>query len=322
MAIQGMLLTRRRCTKVAVEDPAGTREEMGQVDTILFNPVIKPTSTFESRGGSGTMLGVENTGIIEGRLGNFTCDAELRGTGGAAGSKMEPGIAALLQACAFLKATDIYTVASSPANHKTNTIVVYQDGLQKCLYGAMGNVIFEGEVGKRVMCKFDMLGIYATPADVVMPATWAPNASIAPLLAGGQFKLGATGEVARKISKFSLNMGCKVVPRADVNAASGMAYAVITDIDPVITFDLEAELVGSDTYGAAYNMWLAGTPAAISIVLGTGTGKVITFTLPKVQYRSIDDGDREGIMVDEITAQCMQSNAVIGTDDAVKIAIT
>ena len=103
--------------------------------------------------------------------------------------------------------------------------------------------------------------------------------------------------------------------RKDINAASGFAHAVIVDFDPVLSFDLEAELVANnDIYGA----WLAGTEAAVSLVLGTGAGKQITFTIPKLQYREIPEGDRDGLQIYDAVGQCNHSSG----DDAVAIAVT
>jgi len=313
MPITGMLLTRKKVVQVKVEATAGVKETTGLTDVLVFDPVIQPTSPFDERRGTGKYLGSQWTGIVNEKIGTFACNAELRGNGTAG---MEPGLAVLLQACGLKKTSEVYQVSSAPADHKTCTITVFQDGggsaqsRKKILYGAMGNVTFEGVVGKTLMCRFDFTGIYNAPADADLP-TYSPNTNLPPILASGTFTIGG---VARKISRLSLNMGNVIVPRLDVNATSGLAYAVITDIDPTLTFDLEAELVVNyDIYG----IWLAGTTAAVSLVLGSGAGKAITFTLPKLQYSGIPEGDRDGIMIEDITGKCLHSSG----DDAVSISV-
>ncbi len=109
-------------------------------------------------------------------------------------------------------------------------------------------------------------------------------------------------------------MNNEVVMRHDINAASGIAHAAIVDFDPVVGTDLEAEKVADyDITG----IWLAGTEAALSLVLGSGVGKQITFAVPKMQYREIPEGDRSGIQIYDITAQCNHESG----DDAVSIAV-
>jgi hypothetical protein len=302
------LLSRKKVIQVEIESAKGTANAVPSVtDVLVFEPDMKPTAPFQQRKGPGKYLGNSEKGIIEEKSGSFTCSAEMRGNGTNA---MDTGLAVLLQACGLKNTAETYQVTSVPANHKTITIWVFEDGVKKILHGAMGNVTFEGETGKRLMCNFEFTGIWNAPTDAAIPA-FAPSAEPPPILATGTFSIGA----ARKVSRFSLNMNNEVVLRHDINAASGIAHAVITDFDPVVGADLEADLVATyDING----IWLAGTEAAMSVVLGTGAGKCITFTIPKLQYREIPEGDRSGLQIYDITAQCNHSTV----DDAVAIAVT
>lgn len=301
------LLSRKKVIQAKVETEKGTAETTGLVDVLVFDPDIKPTGPFEQRKGPGKYLGNSEAGIIGERSGTFTCSVELRGDGTSA---MDLGLSELLQGCGLKHTSGTYQVSSSPADHKTVTIWVFEDGVKKILSGAMGNITFEGETGKRLMCNFEFTGIYGTPTDEAIPA-FAPSAEPPPILAAGTFTIAT----AKMISKLSLNMNNDVQLRKDINASSGFAHAVIVDIDPVLSFDLEAELVASnDIYGA----WLAGTEAAVSLVLGSGAGKEITFTIPKLQYREIPEGDRDGLQIYDAVGQCNHSSG----DDAVAIAVT
>ena len=173
----------------------------------------------------------------------------------------------------------------------------------------MGNVTIKGEVGKRVMCDFDFSGIWQAPIDEALPA-YAPSVTAPAFLRGATLTL----DESIKISSFSLNIGCQVIARLDPNAESGIAYFMITNFDPVVTLDPEADIVaGNDFYGA----WLAGTEAALSLEILSGTDK-ITIAAPKVQYKEIAEGSREDIATDEITGQCNNSTG----DDAVTITVT
>lgn len=300
------LLSRKKIVQVKVEAEKGTAETTGLLDVLCFEPDIKPTGPFEQRKAGGLYLGHQVVGIIGEKSGTFSCSVELRGNGTTG---MDAGLAEMLQASILAMTSEVYQVASNPANHKSLTIHVYTDGKLEVLYGAMGDVTFEGETGKAIMCNFEFKGIYNTPTDVALPA-FAPGTELPPIMANGTFSITAV----RKVSKFSLNMNNEVILRPDVNAASGIAHACIVDFDPVVTADLEAELVAAyDIYGA----WLAGTEAAMSVVVGSGAGKQITFTLPKLQYRDIPHGDRDGLQINDITAQCNHDSG----DDSVAIAV-
>ena len=299
------LLSRKKIVQVKIEVEKGTAETTGFTDVLCFEPDVKSTAPFNQRTAGGLYLGHQVVGIIGEKSGTFSCSAELRGNGT---DGMDAGLAVLLQACGLAVTAEVYQVTSNPANHKTITIHVFTDGKREVLSAAMGNVTFAGETGKAIMCNFEFTGIYGAPTDVALPA-FTPGTELPPIMANGTFSITA----ARKVSKFALNMNNNVILRLDVNAASGIHHACIVDIDPVVTADLEAELVAAyDIYGA----YLAGTEAAMSVVVGSGAGKAITFTLPKIQHRDIPHGDRDGLQINDITAQCNHDSG----DDSVAVA--
>lgn len=307
MALSAPLLTRKRVIKVILEATKGTKLA-GTQALLVFDLDIKPTAPFEERKGTGLYRGHAQTGVLGERSGTCSFSAELRGTGT---SGMEVGLAILLQACGLAKTAEVYQVHSTHTNDKTISIDVWEDGVKKGLAGASGNVTFEGTDGGRMMLNFEFSGVWQAPIDEALPA-FSPSTTAPLLMQGGTFTL-ATESIM--ISRFSLNMGCVVVPRYDVDAVGGIAYFIITDYDgPIIGMDPEADLVAGYDYNG---IWLARTEAAVSLALTDGTDTV-TFTIPKVQYREIPEGDRSGIQIYDITGQCNHSSG----NDAVAIAVT
>ena len=303
MALSAPLLTRKRVIKVKIETTKGTAIAGDQAIRV-FDLDIKATSPFEQRNGTGLYLGNNNTGILGARTGSCTFSMELQTDGSQA---MEAGLAILLQACGLAKTLEVYQVHSSHANQKTISIDISEDGIKKSLIGCMGNVTFEGESSSRMMCNFEFFGIWVAPTDVALPA-YAP-ATRAPLrLQGGTWALGAE---SIKIGKYSLNMGNVVVPRYDVDSAGGVIYYMITDYDPTLSVDPEADLVAGYDFNG---LWLAGTEAAASMKVDDGTDSV-TFSTPKVQIKELSGGDREGILTYEYVGQCNHSSG----DDSVVI---
>ena len=301
------MLTRKKVIQAKVEATKGTEESAGFSDGVVYDPLINPASEFEPRRGSGKYVGNAHPGVVQKRKGTFTCKTELRGNGTNA---MDPFVSAMLQACWLKNTAETYQVNSDAANQKTVTIPVFEDGIKKVLYGAMGNVSIEAETGKRLMCNFEMQGLYKTVSDISLPS-FSPNTNMPPLFASATFTIGG---VAKRISRFSLNFNNDVQPLHDPAGLGGDKYYHIVDNDPTLEFDLEAELVATyDIFG----IWLAGTEAAVSIVVGSGAGKQITITIPKLQYREIPEGDRDGLQVCEAVGQCNHSSG----DDAVAIAV-
>jgi len=166
------------------------------------------------------------------------------------------GLDELFKASGFILTSTTYGPHSVQDDQKTLSIDVWEDGVKKGLAGAQGKMTVEVESGKRVMLKFEFLGVWQTPSAEAMPA-FAPGTTAVQRAQGGAFTIGGT---AKKISKMTIEVGQNVVPRMDVNAAGGIAYYSITDYDPTAGFDLEAEAVGTYDINA---IWLAGTEAAI-----------------------------------------------------------
>ena len=74
----------------------------------------------------------------------------------------------------------------------------------------------------------------------------------------------------------------------------------------------ESKLVATDD---VFGDWLSGEEQALSIVV-SDSDDTITISAPKLQYNNAQEGDREGIEIDDITFQCNPSSG----DDELTIA--
>lgn len=293
-----------------LESPMGGKVA-GTSAILAFDLDINPTAPFEERKGTGLCRGQSNAGTLGELSGSCKFKTELRGNGS---SGLDAGLAILLQACGLAKTSESYQVHSVHSADKTISIDVWEGGVvggavgvKKGLAGASSDLIISGENGGKAMCDFDFQGRWQTPI-AEAPAADTPGAGAVLKLQGGTFTLA---EKTIKISKFNLKLGCKVVARRDITAAGGIAYFMITDYDPIFTIDPEAAYIADYDYYAA---WLGGIEAAVSLVLTNGTTKV-TLTLPKVQYKELNEGDRDGIQIYDLTGQCNHSSG----NDAVTI---
>lgn len=293
MALSAPLLTRKKKLMVALETAKGA-QVAGTSAILAYDLKIDSTAAFIERKGTGHVLGQMHTGVIGARTGSCSFSVDVRSAGSAA---LDVGLAILIQACGFKQSTQVYDVHSSFADQETISIDVFEDGKKMSLFGAMGKVTFEGEVGQKMMANFEFIGTWAVPTDVALPATM-PGTGLPMIVAGGTFTLG--GE-SIKIGKYSLDTGNNVIMRADVDGISGIAHHMITDYDPVISIDPEADLVAGYDY---YGIWLAGTTAAISLQITDGT-YTVTFSTPRVQTKELKEGDREGISIYDFTGMCL-----------------
>ena len=309
MALSAPLLTRKKVIKVLAETDKGAY--VAPTSAILgFDLEINPTAPFEERKGTGLYRGHERAGTLGALSGSCKFKTELRGNGSTG---MDAGLAILLQACGLKKTSESYQVHSTPSADTTISIAVWEDGVLKGLRGAASDLTISGENGGKVMCDFDFQGIWQTPSADALPA-YSPGTGAVLKMQGGTFTLD--GETI-KIAKFNLKLGCKVVPRygmktdAAAVAPGGIAHYMITDYDPVLSIDPEADLVGGYDY---FGKWLSGSEGPVILILTNGTTKV-TITLPKVQCREINEGDRDGIQIYDYTGQCNHSSG----NDAVTI---
>jgi len=291
------MLTKKRIIKIAIETTPGTKVS-GSVPVLVEDLEIKPTSPFEQRAGGGLYLGNTVPGTLGELTGTCSFTVELRSSAGVtftmpkaqykeisegerdglivyeasaqlnnssgddwltinkSTGTLGSGIDELLKTSGFVLSSTTYSPHSVLANQKTLSIDVWEDGIKKGLAGAQAKMSVEFDTGKRVLLKFEYSGIWQAPVDEALPS-FSPGSTAVLHARGGTFTIGG---VAKKISKLSLDCGQQIAPRPDVNATSGIAYYSITNYDPVVSFDPEAELVASyDIHG----IWLAGTEAAI-----------------------------------------------------------
>ena len=289
--------------KVAMETVKGTKVAGTLVATVT-EAKIKDTSGYEKRPGSGKYLGNTLGGTRGPTTGDCSFTAELLCTGLTA---LEPTIAALIQACAFKKTSEVYNSNSVYSDAKTLSVDMWIDGKKKGLAGASGTVTLEGEAGKVANLKFEFKGIWQSPTDEAVPAVVLPTANTMKMSA---FTLGGDSV---GIAKYSLAMNNEVAYRTD-GVVAGATEAMVTDFDPELGVDPEEGLVATHDFDG---IMIAGTEEAVSMAFTDGTD-TLTIALPKVVTKELDESDREGLAVYDYKGQCNHDSG----DDAVTMTMT
>jgi hypothetical protein len=185
------------------------------------------------------------------------------------------------------------------ANVKTLSFGVYEDGRRHKLAGAAGNCVITFPTGSIIQMNFTFTGVYLEPDDEALPSPTYPT--IMPMRASsGAFTINS---IAQACSSVVFDFGNQVTVRPSIATSSGYSHAIISDRFPTFTIDPEAKLIATD---GIFSDWLSSTTRALSIASQTATDKV-TITAPAVQRKTISQGDREGVVIDNQTLECCKT---------------
>ena len=281
------LLTRKKVLFIGTEAVAKGTPAASVSQLMVWDASINRTDAFVERKYSSKHLGHTEPGVFE-RMYPGTCSFKTELTCSSADY-----LAALkipLLGCGMAFNAKTFTPVSTVDTQNTCTIYLYEDGRKKTLYGAMGNYSMTVDSG-RVILEFEFNGMYDNVAAAALPS-YTYNVAKGLSWRGSTFTFGTA---AGLISTFNFSPNNVVVPR--MNGGS-IAHYMISDRDPTMTFDIEAELPG--TYNI-YNLMEAHTTQSLSLVMSDGTDKV-TLSGSKVQLKDANSGDREGILTDDVTA--------------------
>jgi hypothetical protein len=183
------------------------------------------------------------------------------------------------------------------ANVKTLTIGGYINGKFKSIYGAMGTFRLVKTTGQLIQVEWTFSGIYSTESDVALITPNYPNDETPLRFAGGAPSLNGT-TVCLQSATFDL--GNTLTPRECSTTASGLNSYVVTNRVPKVTGNPESKLVATqDRYG----QFIGSTEGILSFTLDGPGNSTVVISAPKAQIVSIQEGDRDGIVTDDIEWQ-------------------
>jgi hypothetical protein len=225
---------------------------------------------------------------------SFTVELKGTGTRGVLPAYGWEGV--LLRACGFAEtvsagASITYNLVSSA--FESCALYVYKDLVLHKLLGARGSARLNFEVGKFGKATFDMKALYAGPADAT-PSAATYSAIKPPVVLSAGFTVGGYAAITKAI-EFNLNN--TVSPRYSVNSATGILEWILSARKPGGSFDPEAVTEATHPF---WTNWAAATAQALNLgPIGSTSGNILTVTAPKLQYRDISHGERDGIITYE-----------------------
>jgi hypothetical protein len=293
------LLTRRVQVAAKIEVTKGTAETLAAANAKLlaYEPVFNFDPTQFKRNPYRKTISRMNS-IPGQRLCELTLQCEVMGPPFA--NKGTSSIfATLLRACAFsesLSAGVSSTYVPISTGYETITLAVYEDGVVKKLCGAMGNVRLILKVGEPIMAEFTFQGKYSTHSDTALLSPTYP-ASLPLIFQNATVTVFGDSLLMQNLE---INMQNTVVMRDKPQDVTGFDYAIITERNPIMTFDPEAELVATHDFMAKL---ISTTEAAVSIVIVATDNTELTISLPKARYTGLPSGDRDGVRTYSATCE-------------------
>lgn len=290
------LVTRKRLIAAKLETTPGTGIALTATDATcpVYDPALKYTIPMNRRKAPGSAT--DFTGVPGPRQGQFTGQTHLYNAATA------PAWASvLLAACGFVGSAGVYTPVTGSASANCATVGFYQSGRLKTIVGAAGTAVIKGSAGNPCTIDWTFTGKHAAPSSTAILAP-TYDATVPPRFAGATVTIGG---VAYKVSDFELDLGNKVTLVEDVNDVTGYAFALVVDREEKLTVKLMAT-----TAKDFYADHVAGTEAAFSMAVGSGTNGVVTIAAPKCQLTDPpEDSDRDGYLEDSLTFQLNQNAA-------------
>lgn len=188
-----------------------------------------------------------------------------------------------------------------------------QDGRVKRMHSARGNVRILGTFAEICFLEFEFLGVPVDDDDTSLLTGIAYEDTVpAPFLNLQDTEL-ADQNPANCYTSVEVNMNNQLVMRPCARAATGFISARINGREITATADPEAQLVATvDMFGKLKE----GDVFPFVFTLGTTPGNIVEFNAPIAQLSNITQGDRDGILIDNLEMDLVQPAYDVGGDYA------
>jgi len=307
------MFTRQTVLLVKIESPSGTDAAPEGADNAVmaFDVNLEVKSDMKERGPAN-----DDRSLYPNIRGKTTVDlkfyVELKGSGTAGTA---PKWGPLMEACDRAETANAGTnvIYAPAASSETCTIWLYIDGLLHKVTGCAGDYEIDLTAGDVAKLNFTMSGAYALPIDSSMAAPTF-NATIPPVVKGTTTTFGSYAAI---IEKILLKFGNAVVERTSMNATEGVLAFMVGNRNPTGVMTCEA-VVRATSNADFWSYFNTGASKALSLVLGTTAGNIITLTAPACVLAPVKYGDRDGLRLFDVEFQMARS----GGNDEMTITLT
>lgn len=238
----------------------------------------------------------------------------------------KPTVHAALQACGLYEELEssweygnayTYIPTVDISSDKTVTVVAHIDGYEHRITGCRGNVNLIFGANAPVIAEFDLTGRLTTQATTARAVPTGLTTLVPPKW------IGPASTVIDSVSclnmeSFNLSTNNQIESELNMTADSegGLSRVMIIRRAPGGSMDPTA--IDPSTHDVFDNFKL-GTPARISLSVGSDVGNVITLVMSNAIYKSAGWDDKTGVGIWDVTYQAYQSTAAAG-DENFKLA--
>lgn len=299
-------IKRRRVLAAKIETTVGDPIALGAADGAMniYNAMIQAQIDMEQREGQGSYNYL--SAIPAGQTGVATFRTYLEWDG-AAGTPLWADT--FFPACGYVKAGQTFRPRTEApgTNVKTLTIGLYEDngagsGIFKSIAGAMGNAVINAPTGRMGFIDWTFTGVWQPPTTVgLITPTYPTDKGLR--FAGGLAEWDAENMC---VESATVDLGNTIIMRECPTKEAGFISAFITDRLPTVSANPEALALATQNRWAE---WLASGENVLEINFGGPGGAVLSIEAPKAQIINAQEGDRNGIVTDEIEWQCNKNAA-------------
>lgn len=286
------MLRRKAVFAAKVEATPGTAESLTASDAVYNarQTALQPNITMFEREGQGGFNYLPGVPTLRGGTVSVTTEAYYDG------SNLPDWATVLLPACGWVNSGGTFSPKSEGpgSNVKTLTIGGYFDGSYRQIHGCMGTFTISLVTGEPVVFNWTFSGKWTNPADVSIIDPTYPT-TIPMRMAGGSVAWSSVNLCTQSVS---VDAGNTVILRECAGDLSGIKTGLVTDRKPMVTANPEMVLAGTQN---RHSQWLSMSANSLVITTGASSENRLVITLPKAQIQSIQQGERNGLLTDEIT---------------------
>lgn len=302
------LLTKKRVFGAKIETTPGTAETMTGAEA-SFNAwdyvIQNETEMLEIMGQGGFGRRASVPGPYVGKI-------SFKTHMGWDGTVTEPSWAdVLLPMCGYVKSGQVFTPRTEApgTNVKTGTLAVWNDGKLKLLKGCAGTFKIVGPTGKHAVIEWEFSGVWVPETDTAIVGPTYPT----PLALRHANSVSTWNGVALCYSSITYDAGNTVTP-LECAVGEGISHYMITDRNSKITADPESRTVAAQDRHA---QMIARTEGILTYDIDGPTTSVITIAAPKAQIVKNTEGDRSGIVVDQLEWQCNKNASAVDGESSI-----
>lgn len=291
-----VLVSGHQTALVKAEVTFGTDSSPAAADGISALAITGPT--YEAKVGKRKKVdgtGLPGVSVIGARQGKMSIEMDMRNSGTAG----TPGdLSTLLQICGMKEtdgaSDDTYT--PDPSMKKSASIYRYLNGKLYKMLGSAGSMKFEFGVGTPGKFTFDLQGSYLEPTDAALVSPTGLDTPVAPPVALG---IGLTwNAITPNVQSVSVDLGAQVAIVEDMNQASGVLGAVVTEFNPTMTMKVVEPLVADGNW---HNKWTTGGGGALDLTIGATAGNKIDVNVALATLVGVAQSFENGLAMFDLT---------------------